>query len=86
MLEIYSDADSAADRQTRRSVLESTVFFGGCLVYSSSLTQKIVSLASESETYAAASATMAAILIASILGLDSTAVVEKQGKFQQGRV
>ena len=68
ILEIYSDADWAADRQTRRSVSGSTVFFGGCLLYSSSRTQKIVSLSSaESETYAAASATMDAILIASIL-------------------
>ena len=56
VLEIFSDADWAADRNTRRSVSGSAIFYGGCLVYSSSRTQKIVSLSSaESETYAAAS-------------------------------
>ena len=64
MLEVFSDADWAADRNTRRSVSGSCIFYGGCLVYSSSRTQKIVSLSSaESETYAAASAVMDAILI-----------------------
>eukprot|EP00435_Cladocopium_sp_Y103_P067596 s26_g30.t1 len=68
MLEIFSDADWAADRQTRRSVSGSMIFFGTCLVYSSSRTPKVVSLSSaESETYAAASAVMDAILIHSIL-------------------
>ena len=68
VLEIYSDADWAADRNTRRSVSGSGIFFGGCLIYSSSRTQKIVSLSSaESETYAAASAVMDAILIRTIL-------------------
>ena len=64
VLEIFSDADWAADRNTRRSVSGSAIFYGGCLVYSSSRTQKIVSLSSaESETYAAASAFMDAMLI-----------------------
>ena len=63
-LEVFSDADWASDRDTRRSVSGAAIFFGGCLVYSSSRTQKIVSLSSaESETYAAASAVMNAILI-----------------------
>ena len=67
-LEIFSDADWAADRKTRRSVSGSAIFYGGCLVYSSPRTQKIVSLSSaESETYAAASAVMDAILIRTIL-------------------
>ena len=67
MIEIFSHADWAADRQTRRSVSGATVFFGGCLIYASSRTQKVVSLSSaESETYAAASATMDAILISTI--------------------
>ena len=57
-----------ADRNTRRSVSGSCIFYGGCLVYSSSRTQKIVSLSSaELETYAAASAVMDAILIKVIL-------------------
>ena len=68
VLEIFSDADCAADRKTRRSVSGSAIFYGGCLVYSSPRTQKIVSLSSaESETYAAASAVMDAILIRTIL-------------------
>ena len=58
VIEIFSDADWAADRQTRRSVSGATVFFGGCFICASSRTQKVVSLSSaESETYAAASAT-----------------------------
>ena len=57
-----------ADRNTRRSVSGSCIFYGGCLVYSSSRTQKIVSLSSaESETYATASAGMDAILTRVIL-------------------
>ena len=68
VLEVFSDADWAADRDTRRSVSGSTIFYGGCLLYSSSRTQKVVSLSSaESETYAAASAVMDAILIHSII-------------------
>ena len=60
ILEIFS----AADRQTRRSVSGSVIFFGTCMVYPSSRIQKVVSPASaESETYAAASAVMDAILI-----------------------
>eukprot|EP00435_Cladocopium_sp_Y103_P044885 s707_g12.t1 len=67
MMEIFSDADWAADRQTRRSVSGSIIFFGTCMVFSSSRTQKVVSLSSaESETYAAASAVMDAILIHSM--------------------
>ena len=66
--EVFSDADCASDRDTRRSVSGAAIFFGGCLVYSSSRTQKIVSLSSaESETYAAASAVMDAILIRAII-------------------
>ena len=68
VLEIFSDADCAADRNTRRSVSGSAIFYNKCLVYSSSRTQKVVSLSSaESETYAAASAVMDAILIRTIL-------------------
>ena len=55
VLDIFSDADWAADRTSRRSVSGSAIFYGGCLIYSSSRTQKIVSLSSaESETYAPA--------------------------------
>ena len=59
IVEGFNDADWAADRQTRRSVSGSVIFFGTCMVYSSSRTQKVVFLLSaESETYAAASAVM----------------------------
>ena len=62
--EIFSGADWAADGETHRSVSGSAMYFGGCLAYSSSRTQKIVPLSSaESETYAAASATRDAVLI-----------------------
>ena len=68
VLEVFSDADWASDRDTRRSVSGAAIFFGGCLVYSSSRPQKSVSLSSaESETYAAASAVMDAILIRAII-------------------
>ena len=68
VLEVFSDADWASDRDTRRSVSGAAIFFGGCLVYSSGRTQKSVSLSSaESETYAAASAVMDAILIRAII-------------------
>ena len=67
MVKIFSDADWAVDRETRRSVSGAAIYVGGCLAYSSSRTQKIVSLSSaESETYAAASVTMDAILITTI--------------------
>ena len=63
VLEVYNDADWAADRDTQRSASGAAIFFGGCLVHSSSRTQKIVSLSStECETYAAASAVMDASL------------------------
>ena len=68
MLELFSYADRTSDRDTRRSVSGAAIFFGGCLAYSSSRTQKIVPLPSaESETYAAASAVMDAILIRAII-------------------
>ena len=67
ILEIFSNAACVADRQIRRSVSGSVIFFGTCMVYSSSRSQKVVSLSSaESETYFAASAVMGAILIQSI--------------------
>ena len=42
VLEIFSDADWAADRNTRRSVSGSAIFYNKCLVYSSSRTQKVL--------------------------------------------
>ena len=68
VLEVFSDAYWASDRDTRRSVSGAAIFFGRCLVYSSSRAQKIGPLSSaESKTYAAASAVMDAILIRAII-------------------
>ena len=39
ILEIFSNAAWVADRQTRRSVSGSVIFFGTCMVYSSSRTR-----------------------------------------------
>ena len=63
-LEVFSDADWAANKQTRRSISSSCILFGTCLLHSSSRTQKLVSLSSgESETYAASSAACDGVLL-----------------------
>ena len=52
ILEVYTDSDWASDKGTRRSVSCATMFAGGCLLYSSSRTQRLVSLSSaEAEVY-----------------------------------
>eukprot|EP00434_Breviolum_minutum_P037111 symbB.v1.2.032893.t1/scaffold4013.1/size46388/4 len=67
-LEVFSDADWAASKQTRRSISSCCILFGTCLLHSSSRTQKLVSLSSgESETYAASSAACDGILIQRLL-------------------
>ena len=67
-LEVFSDADWAANKQTRRSISSSCILFGSCLLHSSSRTQKLVSLSSgESETYAASSAACDGILLQRLL-------------------
>ena len=56
VLEVFTDSDWASDRQTRRSVSSCVMFYGGCMLYSASRTQKIVSLSSaEAEVYACSS-------------------------------
>ena len=67
-LEVFSDADWAANKQTRRSISSSCILFGSCLLHSSSRTQKLVSLSSgESETYAASSAACDGVLLQRLL-------------------
>ena len=63
-MEIFTDSDWASDRTSRRSVSCATIFLGGCLLYSCSRTQKLVSLSSaEAEVYACSSGTSDGILL-----------------------
>ena len=68
IVEMFADADWASRKDDRRSISACAIFYGGCLLHSSSRTQKIVSLSSaESEMYAAASGTCDSVLIVGIL-------------------
>ena len=68
VLEVFTDSDWATDRATRRSVSCCAVFYGSCLLYSASRTQKLVSLSSaEAEVYACASGTSDSILLSRML-------------------
>ena len=68
ILELFTDSDWASDRTARRSVSCCTVFFGGCLLYSASRTQRIVSLSSaEAEVYACSSGAADSLLLARLL-------------------
>ena len=68
IVEKFTDADWASCKDDRRSISACAIFYGGCLLHSSSRTQKIVSLSSaESEMYAAASGACDSVLIVGIL-------------------
>eukprot|EP00435_Cladocopium_sp_Y103_P056888 s567_g19.t1 len=68
ILEVYTDSDWASDRTTRRSVSCAAIFAGGCLLFSSSRTQKLVSLSSaEAEVYSCSSGASDAILLSRLL-------------------
>lgn len=68
IMEICTDSDWASDKQTRRSISCSTIFMGGCLLVSSSRTQKLVSLSSaETEIYACSSGTSDGLLLARLV-------------------
>eukprot|EP00435_Cladocopium_sp_Y103_P069525 s313_g33.t1 len=68
ILEVYTDSDWASDKATRRSVSCCVLIYGGCLLYSASCTQRIVSLSSaEAEVYACSSGTSDAILLARLI-------------------
>ena len=68
VLEVFTDSDWASDRQSRRSVSCCLVFYGRCLLYAASRTQKVISLSSaEAEVYACSSGCSDAILLAKLL-------------------
>ena len=68
IVEVFTDADWASCKDDRRSISACAIVYGGCLLHSSSRTQKIVSLSStESEMYAAASGACDSELIVGIL-------------------
>ena len=67
-LEVFSDADWAANKQTGRGISSLCVFFGTYLLHSSSRAQKLVSLSSgESETSAASSAACDRVLLRGLI-------------------
>lgn len=67
-LEIFSGADWASNKQNRRSISATCIFFGTCLLHSASRTQKLISLSSgESEMYAASSAACDALLLKTLI-------------------
>ena len=62
--EIYSDSDWAKHKQTRRSVSSGYLFLFGCLLYSTSRSQRVLAMSSaEAEIYSATSATSDAVLM-----------------------
>ena len=68
VLEVYSDSDWAAHKGNRKSVSSVAIFYRGCLIYSASRTQKVISLSSaEAELHAAASSTCDSIFISMCL-------------------
>lgn len=63
-LQIYSDSDWAKHKQSRRSDSSGYLFLFGCLLYSTSRSQKALALSSaEAEIYASASATSDAVFM-----------------------
>ena len=67
-IEVFTDSDWASDHINRRSIPCCTIFMGGCLLFSSSRTQELVSLSSaEAEVYACSSGTSDAILLARLV-------------------
>ena len=68
ILELFTDSDWACDKAARRSISCCTVFFGGCLLYSASRTQRLVSSSSaEAEVYACSSGAADSLLLAKLL-------------------
>ena len=68
VLEVFTDSDWASDRQSRRSVSCCLIFYGRCLLYAASRTQKVISLSSaEAEVYACSSGCSDAILLSKLI-------------------
>ena len=64
MLEIFTDSDWASHKATRKSVSACCLFFHGCLLHSSSRSQRVIALSSaEAELYSAVSACCDALLL-----------------------
>ena len=62
--EVFTDSGWASDKTSRRSVSCATMFVGGCLLFSSSRTQKLVSLSSaEAEVCSCSSGASDAIML-----------------------
>ena len=63
-LEVFSDSDWASNKSDRKSVSGGYICMGSCFMYSSSRTQKVISLSSgEAEVYAASSSACGSILL-----------------------
>eukprot|EP00435_Cladocopium_sp_Y103_P068454 s73_g31.t1 len=90
VLEVFSDSDWAAHKGDRKSVSSVAVFYRGCLIYSASRSQKVISLSSaEAELHSAVSAVCDSILISlsgeelqTVLYIDNSAarqILQRQG-------
>ena len=67
-LEVFSDSDWASNKSDRKSVSGGHICMGSCLMYSSSRTQKVISLSSgEAEVYAASSSACDGILLSKMV-------------------
>ena len=67
-LEVFSDSDWGSNKGHRKSVSSGYIYFGSALLYSSSRTQRVISLSSaEAEVYAASSSACDGILIAKLV-------------------
>ncbi|CAE7679056.1 RE2 [Symbiodinium sp. CCMP2592] len=67
-LESFSDANWASSKGSRKSVSSGMVFVGGCLLYSSSRTQRVIALSSgEAELLAATSTLCDALFVRQLL-------------------
>ena len=67
-LEIFSDSDWGSNKGHRKSVSSGYIYFGSALLYSSSRTQRVISLSSaEAEVYAASSSACDGVLIAKLV-------------------
>ena len=68
VLEVFTDSDWANDKNTSRSVSSCVMYYGSCLLFSASRTQKIVSLSSaEDEVYVCSSGSSDAVLLSRLL-------------------
>ena len=75
-LEVFSDSDWGSNKQHRKSVSSGYVCCGGALLFSSSRTQKVISLSSgEAEVYAASPAACDGILVGRLIHFATGRVV-----------